>query len=52
MLRIVLELSDGQAVVASRHGIDLPAQVGEKMRVFWNPDQAIVVEDEGAASNE
>ena len=45
MLRIVLELTDGQTLVASRHGIDLPAQVGQQMTVFWEPSQAIVVED-------
>lgn len=45
MLRIVLELNDGQTLIASRHGIDLPAQVGDKMTVFWNAEQAIVVED-------
>lgn len=44
MLRIVLELTDGQTIIASRHGIDLPAQVGEKMMVSWQANHAIVVE--------
>lgn len=50
MLRILLTFADGQTVVASRHGIDLPAQVGDEMLVHWQPEHAILVQQSEEAS--
>ena len=44
MLRIELALADGTALVASRHGIDLPIQPGEAVRVWWQPEDAVLVD--------
>lgn len=50
MLRIVLELTGGQQLVASRHGIDLPAQPGQQVKITWQPDHAVLVQDEEAGA--
>ena len=50
MLRIVLELAGGQQLVASRHGIDLPAQPGQQVKITWQPDHAVLVQDEEAGA--
>lgn len=44
MLRIGLELSGGVTVEASRHGIDLPLEPGEAVRVTWAPEHAVLVD--------
>ena len=49
MLRIILELEGGQTLVASRHGIDMDAQPGQRVRVAWDPQQAVLVEDDEEA---
>ncbi len=49
MLRIILELEGGQSLVASRHGIDMDAQPGQRVRVTWDPRQAVLVEDDEEA---
>lgn len=45
MLRMVLRLSDGSELVASRHGIDAPYQSGEQIYCYWKPEYAVVVEE-------
>ena len=45
MLRIRLELRDGSSLTASRHGINLPLQLGQKIQVYWSPESAVPVED-------
>lgn len=45
MLRMVMGLSDGSKLVASRHGIDAPYEPGEKLYCFWKPEHAVLVED-------
>lgn len=45
MLRMVLKLSDGSELVASRHGIDAPYEVGEQIYCSWKPEDAVVVEE-------
>lgn len=45
MLRMVMELSDGSQLVASRHGIDAPYEPGERLYCFWKPEHAVLVEE-------
>ena len=45
MLRMVLKLSDGSELVASRHGIDAPYQTGEQIYCYWKPEHAVLVEE-------
>ena len=46
MLRIRLELEGGASLIASRHGINLPYEIGEKVFVSWNGEQAVPVDRE------
>ena len=46
MLRIRLRLEDGTSVTASRHGIDLPLQLGQKVMISWTPGSAVPVDYE------
>lgn len=47
MLRITMLLSDKTELVSSRHGINLDVEPGEKVRVTWNPENAVPVDVEG-----
>lgn len=44
-LRIVFELKDGQRITANRYGIDVDRKVGETIKVGWNKEQAVLVQD-------
>lgn len=44
-LRIVFELKDGQQITANRYGIDVDRKVGETIKVGWNKEQAVLVQD-------
>ena len=44
-LRIVFELNDGQLITASRYGIDADKTVGETVKIGWNIEQAVEVQD-------
>jgi len=44
-LRIVFELSDGQRITANRYGIDVDRKVGETIKIGWNKEQAVLVQD-------
>ncbi len=46
MLRIDLELLDGTALIASRHGIDLDLEPGSKVKVTWDAKTAVPVDVE------
>ncbi len=48
MLRIALALEDRAELVASRHGIDIALEPGDKVRVTWQAENAVPVEEEGA----
>ena len=50
MLRMVLRLSDGSELVASRYGIDAPYQQGEQLYCCWKPEHAVLVEETGRVS--
>lgn len=43
-LRVVLRLSDGTAVVASRYGIDANVQPGQKVSICFAPEDAVLVD--------
>lgn len=45
MLRMVLRLSDGSELVASRHGINAPYESGEQLYCCWKPEYAVIVEE-------
>lgn len=45
MLRMVLKLSDGSELVASRHGIDAPYKPGDQIYCCWKPEYAVLVEE-------
>lgn len=45
-LRLVFELNDGQLVTANRYGIDVDRKVGERLKIGWNKEQAVLVQDE------
>lgn len=44
MLRITLELPNGSTLIASRHGIDLDLEPGDRVSVFWNAASAVPVD--------
>lgn len=44
-LRVVFELTDGQQITANRYGIDVDRKVGETIKVGWNKEQAVLVQD-------
>ncbi|MBQ2271199.1 MAG: ABC transporter ATP-binding protein [Firmicutes bacterium] len=46
LMRIELETAGGTTVVATRHGIDYAAEVGQTMTIGWEPKNAVVVEKE------
>lgn len=48
MLRIALRLSDGTSLIASRHGIDIPVEIGEHVKVTWEAFHAVPVDLEAA----
>jgi len=48
VLQIIAMLADGSEVVASRHGIDSPLRTGDKVTVTWAPENAVIVDSEGA----
>ncbi|MDR1596190.1 MAG: ABC transporter ATP-binding protein [Treponema sp.] len=46
-LRISAELMGGGEIVASRHGMDTPLDIGDRVRISWaNPAQAVIVDRE------
>lgn len=46
-LRVVLNTSEGQEIVASRYGIDTNVSVGEKVRCCFLPTDAVLVDQGG-----
>ncbi len=44
-LRIVFALKDGQQITANRYGIDVDRKVGETLKIGWNKEQAVLVQD-------
>lgn len=46
-LRVVLKISEGQEIVASRYGIDTNVSVGEKVRCCFLPTDAVLVDQGG-----
>ncbi|HHW26002.1 MAG TPA: ABC transporter ATP-binding protein [Firmicutes bacterium] len=44
VLQITVSLADGSELVASRHGIDSPLVPGDKVRVTWQPERAVLVD--------
>ena len=46
LMRIELETTGGTTVVATRHGIDYAAEVGQIMTIGWEPQNAVIVEKE------
>ena len=49
MLRIALTLSDGQEIIASRHGINVSWVPGDEVTVTWDADKAVLVDLEAEA---
>ncbi|MDR2078685.1 MAG: ABC transporter ATP-binding protein, partial [Treponema sp.] len=46
-LRISAALTGGEEIVASRHGVDTPLDIGDRVRVNWaNTAQAVIVDRE------
>jgi spermidine/putrescine transport system ATP-binding protein len=44
-LRISAALTGGEEIAASRHGMDTPLDIGDRVRVNWaNPAQAVIVD--------
>lgn len=48
VLRTTITLQDGSELVASEYGRDYAADIGSQVQVFWNPDNAAVLEVEKA----
>jgi len=46
LMRIELVTAQGTEVVATRHGIDYAAEVGQTLTIGWEPQNAVVVEKE------
>lgn len=46
LMRIELVTTEGTEVVATRHGIDYAAEIGQTMTIGWKPQNAVVVEKE------
>lgn len=44
-LRILFELEDCQKIVANRYGIDAPIEVGSKMKIGWQREHAVILEE-------
>ena len=51
LLRVVLKLSDGTEVTASRYGIDAAVQPGEKVCLSFEPGDAVLVDRPGNSGN-
>lgn len=51
LLRVVLKLSDGTEVIASRYGIDAAVQPGEKVCLSFEPGDAVLVDRPGNPGN-
>ena len=51
LLRVVLKLSDGTEVTASRYGIDAAVQPGEKVCLSFEPRDAVLVDRPGNPGN-
>lgn len=51
LLRVVLKLSDGTEVTASRYGIDAAVQPGEKVCLSFEPSDAVLVDRPGNPGN-
>ena len=51
LLRVVLKLSDGTEVTASRYGIDAAVQPGEKVCLSFEPGDAVLVDRPGNPGN-
>ena len=51
LLRVVLKLSDGTEVIASRYGIDAAVQPGEKVCLSFEPSDAVLVDRPGNPGN-
>ncbi len=47
MLRIALAMSDGNEVIASRHGIDIDVEPGDRVSMTWPAQHAVPVDVEG-----
>ena len=47
MLRIAIETSKGEEIVASRHGIDSALMPGDNVNISWEREHAVLVEDGG-----
>ena len=48
-LHITVSLTDGSELVASRHGLDLSLVPGDRIRVTWSPEHAVLVDLEEEA---
>ena len=46
LMRIQLETAGGTEVVATRHGIDFAAEIGQTMNFAWNRNDVVIVEKE------
>jgi spermidine/putrescine transport system ATP-binding protein len=46
LLRIAARLEDGKEIIASRHGIDSPLNPGDRVRLNWKPENAVLLECE------
>ena len=46
LMRIMLRTAEGTEVVATRHGIDYAAEVGQMLTFGWEPQNAVAVEKE------
>ena len=46
LLRVVLKLTDGTEVIASRYGIDASVQPGQNVTCFFEPENAVLVDVE------
>ena len=46
LLQIVVTLSDGSELVATRHGINSELKPGDRVLVTWNPENAVLVDTE------
>ena len=44
LLRVVLKLTDGTEVIASRYGIDASVQPGQKVTCSFEPENAVLVD--------
>ena len=45
-LRLLMELSDGQQIIASRHGIDADVTEGDRVWIGWKVEHAVPVRED------